>query len=74
MDIYDRMRAGEPIRATDPDHRRVLEGYSRMARITAEINAGYHDAAEIRRLVGELTCSKLSEDVNIIAPFYSDWG
>lgn len=45
-----------------------------MARITAEINTGYHDAAEIRKLVGELTCSKLSEDVNIIAPFYSDWG
>jgi hypothetical protein len=74
MDIYDRMKAGEPIRASDADHQKVLDGYSRMMRMTAEINCGYHDAAEIRRLVGELTCSKISEDVTIIPPFYSDWG
>ncbi len=74
MGIYDRMKAGEPIRESDQDHDKVLAGYSRMMRITSEINCGYHDGADIRKLMGELTCSDIHESVTIIPPFYSDWG
>lgn len=74
MHIYDRMKAGEPIRFGDPDYRMILEGYDRAARLTAVINSGYHSHSEMRELVGRLTCSEVSEDVVIIAPLYSDWG
>ena len=74
MDIHDRMKAGETIRRDDPGFDRVLEGYERVMRITAEINDGYREASAVRRLLGELTCSKIPDDVKVIPPFHSDWG
>ncbi len=74
MDLYNRMKAGEPIRADDPEHQKLSDGYERVLRLTAAINTGYSGNSEVRRILSELTCSEISEDTVIIAPFYSDWG
>ncbi len=74
MGIRDRMRAGEVIRSDDPGFGEVLEGYERMIRITAELNTGYRDEAEVRRLLSRLTLSEVPDDVKVVPPFHTDWG
>ena len=40
------MRRGELIRLDDPEYTVIEELITRAFRITGELNAGYHDAAE----------------------------
>lgn len=49
------MRRGELIRLDDPEYPVIEELITRAFRITGELNAGYHDAAETRAVMSELT-------------------
>ena len=52
-----------------------MHGASQEAfRITARINTGYQDAAQVRALVSELTGEQLDETTTIFPPIYSEFG
>lgn len=68
------MRAGELIRLDDPDYPQVFEAIQRAFRITGELNSSYHDPAQTRALISELTGQQLDETTWVVAPFYTDFG
>ena len=74
MDILERMRRGELIRLDDPEYPVIEELITRAFRITGELNAGYHDAAETRAVMSELTGELIDETTWIVPPFYTDFG
>ncbi len=43
-------------------------------KITAELNSGYHEAAEIRRLFSKLIGKPISDTFSMFPPFYSECG
>ncbi|MCI8553682.1 MAG: sugar O-acetyltransferase [Clostridiales bacterium] len=43
-------------------------------KITARINAGYHEPEEIRELMEELTGKPVDDSFTLFPPFYSDFG
>lgn len=43
-------------------------------RVTGELNTGYHDPAEIRALLAELTGRPIDETVSLFPPFYCEFG
>lgn len=58
-------------RSRVPGHRRVdHEGLPHHRRV----NAGYHDAAETRAGMSELTGQEIDETTWIVPPFYTDFG
>ena len=68
------MRRGELIRLDDPEYPVIEELITRAFRITGELNAGYHDAAETRAVMSELTGELIDETTWIVPPFYTDFG
>ena len=46
----------------------------RALRITALINSGYHEPAELRRILSELIGSEVDESVRLFPPFSCDFG
>jgi hypothetical protein len=51
-DIFDRMRAGEPIRLDDPQYPKVQEVVSRTMNLTVELNSPENVDQIRRRLSG----------------------
>lgn len=74
MDIFGRMRAGQPIRSTDPGFEMLEDSYVRAALLVAEINTGYRTRKEIIKFLCRLTESDIDDSVQIIPPFYTDFG
>ena len=53
----------------------LMERLSEEARrITAELNAGYHEMREVRQIMGRLTGVEVDENFRLFTPFYTDFG
>ena len=74
MDIFGRMRSGEPIRSTDTGFEKVEESYVRATRFVARLNTGYHTREETLEILRELTGSDIDDSVQVALPFYTDFG
>lgn len=73
-DYLAHVNRGELIPAGSDLHE-FMHGASQEAfRITARINTGYQDAAQVRALVSELTGEQLDETTTIFPPIYSEFG
>lgn len=55
-------------------HLKMHELSQEALRITAEINSSYHAPDELRRLMEQLTGSKLDDKFGLFPPFYTDCG
>jgi acetyltransferase-like isoleucine patch superfamily enzyme len=71
--IFNRMKAGEPIRLDDPEYPRVLEVISRTMKLSAELNAST-DVDQVRKLLTEITGSEVDETTTVAIPFYTNFG
>lgn len=68
------MSSGEVISVDDEGYG-LMAAYSREARkITAEINAGYHDDSELRGLMARLTGRPIPESFLLFPPIHCDFG
>jgi acetyltransferase-like isoleucine patch superfamily enzyme len=72
-DIFDRMKAGEPIRLDDPEYSKVQEVVDRTIRYSAQLNTST-DIGQIRKWLSEITGNEVDETTTIFAPFYTNFG
>lgn len=68
------MASGERIIAGSETHLLMHEMSQRALKITAEINTGYHEPAEIRKLFSELIGEPVDETFGLFPPFNTDCG
>ncbi|WP_279297005.1 DapH/DapD/GlmU-related protein [Paraflavisolibacter caeni] len=72
-DIFDRMKAGEPIRLDDPQYPKVWEVVSRTIKLSAGLNTST-DVDQIRERLSEIIGTQLDESTTVFAPFYTNFG
>jgi len=73
QDIFERMKAGAPIRLDDPEYPKVQEVVSRTIRLSAALNAAT-DTGQVRERLSEVIGSQLDESTIIFPPFYTNFG
>ncbi|MCC8020144.1 MAG: sugar O-acetyltransferase [Rikenellaceae bacterium] len=74
MDIFERMRAGELIRDTDPGFDELMAAQLNGMRLVGQLNSSYHTKEETLTVLRELTGQDIDESVWVIPPFYTDFG
>lgn len=73
-DLLEHLNSGRPLLSGTKPHA-LMARYSREAmRITAELNASYHEPEEIIALMSALTGKQLDASFRMFPPFYSDFG
>lgn len=72
-DIFERMKAGAPIRLDDPDYPKIQEIVSRTITLSAALNTST-DVDQIRERLSEIIGSHLDESTTVFAPFYTNFG
>ena len=72
-DIFDRMKAGEPIRLDDPEYPKVQEFVDRTLRLSTQLNSST-DSDQIRKCLSEITGSEIDETTTVFIPFYTNFG
>ena len=68
------MDRGLPVEGGSEIHAYMIELSQEALRITAELNGSYHEPAEIRRLMTELTGRPVDDTFAMFPPFYTDCG
>jgi acetyltransferase-like isoleucine patch superfamily enzyme len=72
-DIFDRMKAGEPIRLDDPEYPKVWDIVTRTLKLLSELNASTN-VDEMRKRLSEIIGSQLDESTTVFVPFYTNFG
>jgi acetyltransferase-like isoleucine patch superfamily enzyme len=72
-DIFERMKAGEPIRLDDPEYSKVQEIVSRTIKLSATLHT-LGDIDQIRECLSEIMGSPIDNTTTIFAPFYTNFG
>ena len=73
-DIFEREKAGEHISPDDPEYHKIGGLILEAQIIIAEMNTGYHNAADVRILFSQLTGVEVDESFRLLPPFYTDFG
>lgn len=72
-DIFDRMRAGEPIPFDDPQYSKIFEAVSRTIKLSAELNSST-DIDQIRERLSEIIGTPLDKSTRVFIPFHTNFG
>lgn len=72
-DIFDRMRAGEPIRMNDPEYPKVMEVVTRTIKLSAELNTST-EVDQVRERLSEIIGTEVDKSTAIFPPFYTNFG
>ena len=72
-DIFDRMKAGEPIPLDDPEYHKVQEVVSRTLKLSASLNTAT-DVDQIREGLSEIIGTPLDKSTTVFAPFHTNFG
>lgn len=72
-DIFDRLKAGEPIRLDDPQYFKVQEVVNRTIQLSAELNTSTN-VDQIRERLGKIIGSTLDKSTTVFAPFHTNFG
>lgn len=72
-DIFDRMKAGEPIRLDDPHYFKIAEVVNRTIELSAQLNTSTN-VDQIRQRLSDIIGSKIDESTTVFAPFYTNFG
>ena len=73
-DIFQRMRAGEPLRKDDPEYARFAEVVARTIRLCVEMNATATELDQVRSRLGDIIGTGIDESTTIFPPFYTNFG
>jgi acetyltransferase-like isoleucine patch superfamily enzyme len=73
QDIFDRLKAGEPIRLDDPEYPKVQEVVDRTISLSAQLN---HSTSidQVRKSLSEIIGAELDETTTVFVPFYTNFG
>ncbi len=72
-DIFDRMKAGEPIRLDDPQYHKIAEVVTRTIALSAKLNTST-TVDQIREQLSEITGTLIDESTTVFAPFHTNFG
>jgi acetyltransferase-like isoleucine patch superfamily enzyme len=72
-DLFDRLKAGEPIPLTDPQYPKVLKTVSRTMKLSADLNTSTDDD-QVRKLLTAITGSEVDETTTVAIPFFTNFG
>lgn len=72
-DIFERMRAGEPIRLDDPQYHKIQEIVNRTIELSVKLNTST-DVNQVRERLGEIIGTPIDESTTVFAPFYTNFG
>ncbi|CAG5070677.1 Putative acetyltransferase [Dyadobacter sp. CECT 9623] len=73
-DIFDRMKAGGPIRKDDPEYGKFSEVVSRTIRLCVEMNAEVKSPDDVRSRLGEIIGTEIDQSTTIFPPFHTNFG
>ncbi len=73
IDIFERLKAGDLVRLTDPDWHKVNEVTSVTLTLIPVLNAST-DPNQTRKVLSQIVDSKIDESTTIFAPFYTNFG
>lgn len=73
IDIFERLRNGETIPASNPQRPLLREESYNTKALLVRMNASY-DPSEIRDLLSQITSRELDESVTIFTPLYVNYG
>jgi acetyltransferase-like isoleucine patch superfamily enzyme len=71
--IFDRLKAGEPIRLDDPEYFKVLEVVNHTIALSAQLNTSAN-VDQVRQRLSDIIGSQLDESTTVFAPFYTNFG
>ncbi len=72
-DIFDRLKAGEPIPMDDPGYPKIGKEVNRTMGLSSQLNASV-DVNEVRKYLGEIIGAKIDESTTVFPPFYTNFG
>ena|SRR5437868_3551554 len=72
-DIFDRLKAGEPISLGDPEYSKVQEVVDSTIRLSAKLNTST-DIDQIRERLSEIIGMQLDKSTTVFAPFFTNFG
>ena len=73
-DLLAELQAGRTIPGGSPLHRVLHAAAQEAMRITADLNARYHEESEVRGFLAHLTRSRIDASVPLFPPFHADFG
>ena len=71
--IFDRLKAGEPIRLDDPEYPKVQEVVDRTIKLSANLNSSA-SINQIRERLSEIIGVELDKSTTVFFPFYTNFG
>ena len=73
QDIFNRLKAGDPIRLDDPGYFTIQEVVNRAIERSAQLQTAT-SIDQIRKLLSEIIGTPLDESTTVFAPFYTNFG
>lgn len=73
VDIFERLRSGEPIRLNDPEYYKISEVVGRTIKLSQLLNTAT-DVNSIRNFLSEIIGVRIDDSTTIFAPFYTNFG
>lgn len=73
-ELLAELNAGRTVVGDSPLHAVMHRTSQKAMRITAELNGGYHEPAEVRALLSRLIGKSVDETVTVFPPLSSDFG
>jgi acetyltransferase-like isoleucine patch superfamily enzyme len=72
-DIFDRMKAGEPLRPGDPGYLKVMEVVARTQMLSVQLNASTN-IDQVRERLSEIIGARIDPRTRIFTPFHTNFG
>ena len=74
QEFLEHVDSGALIEGGSEYHRFMHDAAQEAFKITGELNAGYHDPAQVRVLLARLTGRPVDDSVTVFPPFYTEFG
>lgn len=72
-DIFDRLKAGEPIRLDDPEYPMIQKVVNRTIKLSAQLNTST-SIDRIRQRLSKIIGTPLDESTTVFVPFHTNFG
>ena len=73
IDIFTRLKSGEPIRLNDPEYPKIQMVVDRTLRIASQLN-NTGDVNSVREFLSDIIGKPIDESTTIFAPFHVNFG
>jgi acetyltransferase-like isoleucine patch superfamily enzyme len=71
--IFERMKAGDPIRLDDPEYYKIQEVINRTIQLSAGLNTST-STDQVREKLSEIIGYEIDKSTTVFAPFYTNFG